>query len=57
MFSHQDINLKHIKFEKSIPVKQNKEQLYKTVTMHFKHLYCSSTHYLLLNLSLTDIDV
>jgi hypothetical protein len=57
MFSHQDINLKYIKFEMSIPVKQNKGQLYNTVTMHFKHLYCPSTHYLLLNLRLTDIDI
>lgn len=57
MFSHQDIYLKHIKFEMSTPVKQNKGQLYNTVTMYFKHLYCPSTHYLLLNLSLTAIDI
>jgi len=41
----------------STPVKQNKGQLYNTVTMYFKHLYCLSTHYLLLNLSLTAIDI
>jgi len=53
MFSHQDIILKHIKFEMRAPFKQNKGQLHNTVTMHFKHLYCPSTHYLLPNLSLT----